>query len=271
MRLHVDAVSPESLAAKAGSRPGVTLRGVDVLNSCQYLDTNMGRRSTIKKDVIAEPAERRRYDSRVRRAQVDETRARILAAGSELAHRASRWDWSDLTARTIAAQAGVSERTVYRHFSTERQLHEALMRRLEQEAGVSYEEVRIDDLPAAASRLFATLPSFAVPPIFVQRDPTFVASGQRRCDAIVRALGEVTHTWPEAERHMAAAVLDLLWTPFSYERLVANWGFDAAGATRAVTWAMEVFITAIRDGSRPLPEAKLPQKRKRQSPTPRSN
>ena len=151
MRLHCDAVCPESPAAKAGSRPGVTLRGVDVLNSCQYLDTNMGRRSTIKKDVIAQPGERRRYDSTVRRARVDETRARILAAGSQLAHRASRWDWSDLTARTIAAQAGVSERTVYRHFST------------------------------------------------------FAASGQRRCDAIARALSEVTHTSPEAERHMAAA------------------------------------------------------------------
>jgi len=231
----------------------------------------MGRRSTTKQGVVAEPAERRRYDSRVRRAQADETRARILAAGSELAHRARRWDWSDLTARTVAAQAGVSERTVYRHFSTERQLHEALMRRLEQEAGVASELVRVDDLPAAASRLFATLPSFAVPPIFVQRDPTFLASNQRRCDALVRAITEVAHTWSEAERHMAAGVLDVLWTPFSYERLVANWGLDGADASRAVAWAMEVFIAAIRDGSRPLPEAKPPQKRKRQSPAPRSN
>jgi AcrR family transcriptional regulator len=253
------------VSREAAYYPRVTLHGVDVLNSCQYLDTNMGTRSTTKKDVVAEPGERRRYDSRVRRAQADETRARILAAGSELAHRASRWDWTDLTARTIAAHAGVSERTVYRHFSTERQLHEALMRRLEQEAGVSYEEVGIDDLPAAASRLFATLPSFAVPPIFVQRDPTFVASGERRCEAIVRAISEVTHTWPEAERHMAAAVLDLLWTPFSYERLVSNWGFDAAGASRAVTWAMEVFIGAIRDGSRPAPGTPAPHKRKRRS------
>src|SRR4051812_41589915 len=96
---------------------------------------------------------RRRYDSQVRRAQTDETRERILAAGSELAHRASRWDFNDLSARSIAAQAGISERTVYRHFPTERQLHEALMRRLEQEAGISYEQLNIDNLPTVASRL----------------------------------------------------------------------------------------------------------------------
>jgi len=225
----------------------------------------MGKRSTTRKDEASQAGERRRYDSRVRRAQAAATRARILAAGSELAHRANRWDWGDLTARTIAAQAGVSERTVYRHFPTERQLHEALMRRLEQEAGISYEQVRIDDLPAVASRLFATLPSFAVPPIFVQRDPTFVASDQRRREALVRAVSELTHTWPEAERHMAAAMLDVLWTPISYERLVANWGFDAADAARAVTWAIDVFIRAIRDGRRPSREGGPSQTRKRQS------
>lgn len=195
--------------------------------------------------------ERRRYDSQVRRAQAAETRECILAAGSELAHRASRWDWTDLTARMIAAHAGISERTVYRHFPTERELHEALMRRLEQEAGISYEHISIDDLPEVASRLFAVLPSFAVPPVFAQRDPTFVASDQRRRDALVRAVTELAHTWPETERHMAAAMLDVLWTPLSYERLVTNWGFDTAGATHAVTWAIDVLIGALREGKRP--------------------
>jgi len=220
----------------------------------------MGKRSTIE-----HAGERRRYDSVVRRGQVAATRARILAAGSELAHRANRWDWGDLTARAIAAQAGVSERTVYRHFPTERQLHEALMRLLEQEAGISYEQVRIDDLPAVASRLFASLPSFAVPPIFVQRDPTFLASDQRRCEALVRAVGELAHTWPERERHMAAAILDVLWTPFSYERLVANWGFDAADATAAVTWAIDAITSAVRDGSRPRRQVQRTQPRKRRA------
>lgn len=201
----------------------------------------------------------------MRRAQSAETRERILVAGSELAHRAGRWDWSDLTTRRIAEQAGVSERTVYRHFSTERQLHEALMRRLEHEAGISYEQVRIDDVPEAASRLFASLPSFGVPPIFVQRDPTFVASDDRRREALVRSVSELTHTWSERERHMAAAMLDVVWTPFSYERLVGNWGLDAAEAARAVTWAIDALIAAVRDGRRPSSEDERSPKRKRKS------
>jgi AcrR family transcriptional regulator len=224
----------------------------------------MGKRSTVR-NAAGEGSERRRYDSRVRRSQVAATRARILAAGSDLAHRANRWDWGDLTARAIAAQAGISERTVYRHFPTERQLHEALMRLLEQEAGISYEQVRIDDLPSVASRLFASLPSFAVPPIFVQRDPTFVASDERRREALVRAVGELAHAWPERERHMAAAMLDVLWTPFSYERLVATWGFDAADAAAAVIWAIDAITSAIRDGNRPRREVQPAQPRKRRA------
>ena len=98
------------------------------------------------------------------------------------------------------------------------------MRLLEQEAGISYEHVVIDDLPDIASRLFASLPSFAVPPIFVQRDPTFVASDQRRREALMRAVSELTHDWPQEERRMAASMLDVLWTPLSYERLVAELG-----------------------------------------------
>src|SRR3954452_9555040 len=89
----------------------------------------------------------RRYDSPVRRSRAAVTRERIVAAGSELVHHFPSWDWKELTFRAVADRAGVSERTVYRHFATERELHDAGMRRLEEEAGLSYDQLRLADLP----------------------------------------------------------------------------------------------------------------------------
>lgn len=225
----------------------------------------MGKQSTVSKNKSARVGERRRYESRQRQAQAAETRARILAAGSKLAHRAKNWDWSELTVGAIAVEAGVSERTIYRHFATERQLHEALMRHLEGEAGVFYEGIELKDLGAVTERVFASLPSFAVPPVVVVRDATFAASDQRRREALLQAVGKITATWSETERRMAAAMLDVLWSPTSYERLVTRWGFDTAAATRAVTKTIDVLTEAIRGGRRPWREGERSQTRKRQS------
>ena len=74
-------------------------------------------------------------------------------------------------------------------------------------------------------------------------------SGRER--ALLRAVAELTKDWPEADRQMAAAALDVLWTPLSYERLTGNWEFSAADATRVVTWAIEAVVDAIRAEKRP--------------------
>jgi AcrR family transcriptional regulator len=207
----------------------------------------MAKPSTARKKA----ATPRPYESPLRQARAALTRARILAAGSALAHEARAWDWRDLTVRAIAERAGISERTVYRHFPGERQLHEALMRRLEQEAGVSYDGIALGDVAAITARVFAVLPRFAVPPSVI-RDETFAAIDERRQEALLKALGAAAAGWTEAERRMAAGMLDVLWSPTSYERLVAGWGFASADATRAVTWALDVLAQAVREGRRPM-------------------
>jgi len=212
----------------------------------------MGKRSITNSNEIGTRRVRRTYDSSVRRAQTAETRERILVAASELAHQINRWDWRDLTINAIAKQAGVSERTVYRHFPNDRELHETLMRRLEAEAGVSWETLQLGNLPAAASRTFATLSSYPVPVrSYASRDPTFRASDLRRREAMLRIVTDGASDWSEAERRAATAMIDLLCTPLAYGRLIADWGFDADGATQAMTWALDVVVKAIRDGDRP--------------------
>ena len=72
-------------------------------------------------------ASRRTYDNRARQEKAAQTRERIVAAGSELVHDFDTWNWRDLTFKAVAERAGVGERTVYRHFPTERHLHDAVM------------------------------------------------------------------------------------------------------------------------------------------------
>lgn len=179
-----------------------------------------------------------------------ETRERILAAGSELVHGFERWDWRGLTVRAVARRAGVNERTVYRHFTGERELHDAVMRRLQEEAGDPLDGLTLDDFPAVVARLFAYLSSFAATPR-TPTDPTFVAVDERRRRALVAAVEPSTPGWSDREREMAASLLDVLWGMGTYERLVAAWGLGTDEATQAVTGLVRLLVEAVAEGRRP--------------------
>lgn len=194
--------------------------------------------------------ERRKYDSPVRRQQAADTRERIVAAGSELVHGFERWDWRGLTVRAVARRAGVSERTVYRHFANERELHEAVMHRLHEEVGDPLGDLTLDRFPTVVAELFAYLSSFATAPR-TTTDPTFAAVDERRRRALVAAVEPWTDGWTARERVMAAALLDALWNVSAYERLVGAWGLDEDEATRAAAGMVRLLADAVRAGHRP--------------------
>lgn len=189
---------------------------------------------------------RRTYDSPVRRQRAAETRDRIVSAGSELAHEASSWDWRELTFRAVAERAGVGERTVYRHFPSERHLHDAVMERLHREAGVDYGSLRLGTIGSLTRRLFRSLERFQVGRTFVEPDdPTFRAVDDERRLALLRAVGEAAPAWSRRQRETAAAALDVLWHLPSYERLVSAWDFDGARATSTVDWVIGLVVEAV--------------------------
>lgn len=193
---------------------------------------------------------RRRYDSPVRRERAAETRERIVAAGVAILHEHAVWNWNALTVREVAQRAGVNERTVYRHFAGERELREAVMARLEHEAGVAPEDLRFDDLRAFTARVLGYVSSFPLDPR-TTRDPMLMAAHDRLRDALLTAVQEGNAAWPPRDRTIAAAVLDVLWSVGSYERLVADWDLEPAEAISAVTWVMGLVEDAIRTDHRP--------------------
>jgi AcrR family transcriptional regulator len=197
---------------------------------------------------------RRAYDSPARRQKAAATRDRIVTAGTELAHGFETWDWTELTFRAVADRAGVGERTVYRHFPTERHLHDAVMERLETEAGIHYEDVDLTNLSDVTGRLFASLQRFTVrDSTRAPSDPTFAGVDERRRNALLRSVSEATPAWSDRQQRAAAGLLDALWNLPTYERLVGSWGLTGPDATESVAWLMAKLLAAIAEDDPPLP------------------
>jgi AcrR family transcriptional regulator len=201
--------------------------------------------------VTQQASQRRRYDSSLRRERAAQTRARILDAGLQLAHECPVWDWRALTVRAAAERAGVSERTVYRHFPGEREFHDAVMQRLEEQAGVTLEGLRLEDVAGATARVFAHVSSFPMVARTPPLDPTLSATDQRRRASLLNAVAPAAAAWTEADRAMTAGMLDVLWSVMSYERLVGAWQLTPEQATTAITWVIALIQAAIREGRAP--------------------
>jgi AcrR family transcriptional regulator len=161
------------------------------------------------------------------------------------------WNWQALTVPAVAERAGVAERTVYRYFPSERDLRDAVMARLEVEAGVDLAGLRLDRVQDVAARVFEYVSTFPISPR-TPPDPTVAAANARQRQALLTAVQQATTRWPEADRTIAAALLDVLWSPVSFERIVTDWRINPKDAIAGVTWVISLIQRALDEGPRPL-------------------
>ena len=191
----------------------------------------------------------------LRRQQAAETAGeRIIAAGwRRAAGRRPSGSWKALTIRSVAAGAGVNERTVYRHFTNERGLRDAVMHRMEQHAGIDLDGMQLDDVAGVAARIFrhvSSYPPSSKPPL----DPTLTEANLRQRGALHDAVEGWTSDWTPTESASVAALLDVLWSVASYERLAVDWQMSSDQAIDTLTWAIGLVAEAVRAGRRPAPE-----------------
>jgi AcrR family transcriptional regulator len=194
--------------------------------------------------------ERRPYNSPVRRQQAAATRERIVAAGAELLHGFPVWNWSALTVRAVAERARVNDRTVYRHFANERQMRDAVLARMRDEAGVDLDGLRLEDVGDTATRIFEYVSSFPIE-ARTSTDPTVAAENERQRATLLAAVGSARGRWSDGDRRIAAAVLDVLWSPVSYERLVLDWRLAPDDAIRGLVWLIGLVEAAVRRAAPP--------------------
>ncbi|WP_323132739.1 TetR/AcrR family transcriptional regulator [Frankia nepalensis] len=178
------------------------------------------------------------------------TRQRIIEAGADLLHGFPIWNWSALTVPAVAARAGVAERTVYRHFQSERGLRDAVMVHLEHEANVTMDGLRLENVAEVASRILEHSSRFPLVPR-TQRDPTVAATNAKQRHALLAAVEPHTGSWSRDDRTVAAAILDLLWSVVGYERLVSDWNLEPQDAIRGTAWAIRLIEEAIRSDRPP--------------------
>jgi len=193
------------------------------------------------------PSPRRGYDNTRRNEQAALTRARIVAAATEVLRDSSIRDWRSLTVRAVAERAGVSERTVYRQFGSERGLRDAVMHRMEEQAGIDLTSLRLEDVAEYTARTLRHVSAYPRPPR-PDLDPTLTDANQRQHDALVRAVTAESEDWSEPDRVLAAAVLDVLWSVASYERLTDDWQLSPDDAVEGLTWAVRLVQDAIAKG-----------------------
>jgi len=193
---------------------------------------------------------KRKYHSPLRQEQAAKTRERILAAGSELVHSFPSWDWKNLTAKAVGERAGVSERTVHRHFSSEQALRDAVLQALVEESGVDLGELKLAEFDAVVITMFEYLTSFAVASDTSQ-DPSQTKMDALRMQALTDAVAAATPEWSEEQRSLVAAVLDILWQPATQDRLKVVWGLDSERFTRMTGWFVSLIRDAVARGDKP--------------------
>lgn len=195
---------------------------------------------------------KRKYNSPLRQQQTADTKERIVAAGSELVHEFPTWDWTNLTAKAVGERAGVAERTVHRHFSSERALRHAVLQRLVEESGVNMEDFQLKEFRDMTVGMLNYLLSFSAKTNTVPAlDPTLASIAEYRREQLLDAVVRETPTWGDEEQKIVAAGLDILWDPSVHERIRQSWGFDRDTATRSVTWMIDLIETAIKNGNKP--------------------
>jgi len=187
--------------------------------------------------------EPRPYHSPVREQRAAQTRERIIRAGVALVQGLPNLDWSVMTFQAVADGASVSKRSVFRHFANERELHAAVMQRLQEQAGVTYDDLDLDDIAAVTRRVLEALSSLSVSSWVAEpEDPAFTSMDRARGNALRNAVAAAAPDWSPKHQALAAGVLDVLWNPASYARLVAHWGASSEDAIKAIQWAIGLVV-----------------------------
>lgn len=191
----------------------------------------------------------RRYESRLRQEQAEQTRQRILEAVTAAVADPTV---EEVTVPLVAERARVSLRTVYRHFPT----RDALFDAWSDWAGGTL-RIHLHSYPARAEDLVAFVPGLyrsydenealltAMLTSKAARDVR-VRSRRRRQRSFERAMSGLTAGLSPTERLRALAVVYLLVSAPGWQAMRDQWRLDGAEAGEAAAWAVEVLLDELR-------------------------
>lgn len=182
------------------------------------------------------------------------TRTRMLEAAAELLA-----DDEDLAFRAIAARAGVSVPTVYRHFATPEELISALLEHLERRLGVQRHPRTLEEYAAMLPELFAAFQENERFMLAYLRAPSAVAIRERnwrRRAATLRA-GLPPHPAladPALAQRFAGLLLAMGSSP-TWHALLTVTDLRGADIGRAVSWGIRALAQSVAQDPESFREA----------------
>ena len=199
---------------------------------------------------------RRSYHSPLREEQLRQTRDQILDALTELlADRRA----DEITTREIAACAGVSQPTVYRHFPDRTALLAGITARINELATESdeggYALDSIDEVGARIEWLFTisdTIPVEMRAEALLNADPRRFGDDTRRHSE--EMLGVVAAEFPDLDerQHLQiAGLLRLLGSSQAWLRMREEFGVPGVEAGPLMRWAVETLVRSVQAGELP--------------------
>lgn len=184
----------------------------------------------------------------IREVQADAVRERLIDASIAQIERGE-----DPTMRSVAAEAGVSERTIYRYFESRDALAEACRVKIAPRAGVPLPE-SARDLEAYAKSLYETFEANAGLIIGLATTPSLRSDFRRSRGAnllALRALLDREHPRaPARERAAAAASLRAQLSGGGWVYLRYSCGLTNEDVIAAAQWSIRVALARLAASSR---------------------
>ena len=192
------------------------------------------------------------YLSPLRQGYAAQTRERILDAAIAALNDGAP---EQLTIAGVARAAGITERTIYRHFATREDLLRAVWPRMQARMGMSGFPQDVETLLATPQKVF---PRFAAEEGSVRasmasdagREIRRAANPERQ-KAFVGCVAEALPALDAAARRRRAAVIQLIGSAHGWAAMKDYWGLDADEAGRAAAEAIALLLgqeTKVKKG-----------------------
>ena len=172
-----------------------------------------------------------------------QTRDRILDAAIDLMSEAGE---QPLTIASVAGRAGVTDRTVYRHFETREALIGATWRRMQGRVGS-------EGFPSSANALIES-PRKLFPRFDHHRElvrasvyspaglDVRLASNSARQQSAIASVTEALPGLDERSARRRAAIAQLINSAYAWEVIREFWGFDGREAGEAASEALAILL-----------------------------
>jgi AcrR family transcriptional regulator len=195
----------------------------------------------------------RTYESPLRERQARQTREAILdALTALLADRRT----DEVTTRELARTAGVSERTVYRHFPDRSSLVEGLAGRLTSKTGRDSQDIDdLADVRAAVIEMMAALEANRVEAraeaLFNSDPRRYTAATRHHTEQFHRAVGASLTDLDDEQRLAIVAVVRVLVSAQTWLRLREEFDISGDSAGPIVAWVIDALVHEVEGGNPP--------------------